>query len=71
MNWRGWGISPGDLQSVSLTVSYHKEQQYIWFEGRVLYVNWRQWVTPSVTLYVSYHKEQQYIWFRSGDLNGF
>ena len=35
MNWREWGISPGDLLSVSLDASYHKEQEYtcIWFRG--------------------------------------
>ena len=59
---------------VSLNVSYHKEQQYIWYRGWVLksfsdikpYMNWS--IPPgnpeSVSLNVSYHGEQQYIWFR-------
>ena len=31
MNWRAWGIAPGDLPSMSLDASYHKEQPNIWF----------------------------------------
>ena len=30
MNWRGWGISLGDLRSVSLDAPYHREKEYIW-----------------------------------------
>ena len=29
----GWGISPRDPQSISLDVSYHKEQQYVLLYG--------------------------------------
>ena len=32
----GWGIPPGDPWSVSLNASYHNEQKYTWFRGRVL-----------------------------------
>ena len=32
MKWRG-GACSGDPQLVSLGVSHHKEQQYIWFRG--------------------------------------
>ena len=33
VNWRGWGILPGDPRLVSLNASYHKEQQYIYGLG--------------------------------------
>ena len=29
----GWGIPLEEPQSMSLNMSYHKEQEYIWFRG--------------------------------------
>ena len=32
----GWGIPLEEPRSMSLNVSYHKEQEYIWFRGGYL-----------------------------------
>ena len=75
--------TPRDQGSVSLNASYHKKQQYIWFNGGDLngseilsYVNRRGLgIQPGdprlVSLNASYHNEQQHIWFRGEILNGF
>ena len=33
MTWRGLSIPLENPWSMSLNVSYHKEQEYIWFRG--------------------------------------
>ena len=76
------GHTTGDPRSVSLHVSYHKEQQYVWFRGgsewflrHLALCELEGWgIHPrdprSVSLNASYHNEKQYIWFRGWVLNG-
>ena len=44
-------LPPWDSQSVSMNVSYHKEQQYIWFRGGVLKGFWdiKSFIGPPVS----------------------
>ena len=72
ITWRGLGI-PLEDPSLSLNVSYHKEQEYIWFRGGDLssfyyaFYDWRGWDIilgdpRSMSLNASYYKKQGYIY---------